>query len=109
MIGASYHHNPFVITEIYRARAVMRHPELHSDHVVRSACNTAMRSDMRSDRLLASQILRDMDQQDDAGVQWDIAATWIAAAAAGIAFWFYLPTLIAMLIRWGGTIVAGWM
>ena len=115
----TYQPAEFVSAALAEARNVMAQPDLYSDADLSNACAYAvMHGDwMDVDRATKLQqalrieamardehLLRDPVAVRNAAIGLFIC--WLGAAAAII--WFG-PTLAAQLIRWGGSIVAGWL
>ena len=105
---------PWVLTE---ARNVMRRPDLHGREDIIAACGTAQRlgdwtDHDRAEKLLFALRIEVADELDRA--ERDIVlrrnVAW-GGIIVGLAVWASLiwfgPTLVAQVIRWGGSMVGG--
>ena len=111
MIGASYHHNPFVSPDILRAREIMARPDLHGEEDLLNACFTARRSPDWADAERAEQLLKAIrieadEREAERETQMQFWDTVIGGCGAG-ALAFLGVWAVCLLIRAGGTFVTG--
>ena len=109
----------FVSAALAEARNVMARPDLYSDADLSNACAYAVmhgdwmdvdRATKLQQALRIEAMMRDEHRDRDPVAVRRAAigmfVCWLGFSAAVI--WFG-PTLVAQLIRWGGSIVAGWL